>query len=71
MDDSAEPLGFVELSGHIEPVEVAVRLEHGESLDFAGPEHAELPGVAGSQVAAELRQKQHLAPIVVCPQRLV
>lgn len=32
-----------------------IRLEHAESLDFAGPEHVELPGFAGSQVAAEPR----------------
>jgi hypothetical protein len=72
LSDSAESLGFVELPGHIESGEVAECLEHAESLDSAGPlEPAELPGPAGSQVIAELRQKQHLAPIVVCQRRLV
>lgn len=60
MDDSADPLGFVELSRHTEPGEVAgevagevvVHLEHAETLESAGPEHVELQGLAGSQVAA-------------------
>lgn len=29
-----------------------MRLEHAETLDSAGSEHVELPGLAGSQVAA-------------------
>lgn len=57
LDNSAELLGFVELPGHTEPGEAAgevvVRLEHAETVDFAGPEHVELPGLAGSQVVAE------------------
>lgn len=58
-DDSAEELGFVELPGHTEPDEVAgevvVRLGYAVSLDFAGQEHVDLPGIAGSQEVAEPR----------------